>query len=52
MYPIGKNKDFAKVYKESKKEIKGFIRHNRMKFLDMDDKDLAFVAIMEFADKK
>ena len=52
VYPIGRNKDFAKVYKESKKEIKGFIRHNRMKFLDMDDKDLAFVAIMEFADKK
>ena len=52
VYPVGKNKDFAKVYKENKKEIKGFIRHNRMKFLDMDDKDLAFVAIMEFANKK
>ena len=52
VYPIGKNKDFAKVYKENKKEIKGFIRHNKMKFLDMEEKDPVFVEIMEFADKK
>lgn len=52
VYPISRNKDFAKVYRENKKEIKGFVRHNRMKFLDMDDKDLVFVAIMEFANKK
>ena len=52
VYPILRNKDFAKVYKEDKKAIKGFIRHNRMKFMEMEEKDPAFVEIMGFADKK
>ena len=51
VYPIARNKDFAKAYKEDRKAIKGFIRHNRVKFMDMEGKDPAFVAIMEFADK-
>ena len=52
VYPIARNKDFAKVYKGDKKAIKGFIRQNRMKFMEMEDKDPAFVEIMAFADKK
>ena len=52
VYPVSRNKDFAKVYKEEKKAIKGFIRHNRMKFMEMEEKDPAFVEIMAFADKK
>ena len=52
VYPVSRNKDFAKVYKEEKKAIKGFIRHNKMKFMEMEEKDPAFVEIMAFADKK
>lgn len=47
---ISRMKDFAKVYKEEKKVIKGFIRKNRVRFIDMKDKDLVFLSIMEFAD--
>ena len=52
VYPISRNKDFAKVYKGEKKAIKGFVRHNKMRFMEMEDKDPAFVEIMAFADKK
>jgi hypothetical protein len=47
---ISRMKDFARVYKEEKKAIKGFIRKNKMRFVDMDDKDRTFMEIMHFAD--
>ena len=47
---VSRMKDFARVYKEEKKAIKGFIRKNKMRFLDMDDKDRTFMEIMNFAD--
>lgn len=52
VFPITWNKDIARAYKENKKEIKAFIKRNKVKFMDMEEKDPAFVAIMEFADKK
>lgn len=52
VYPVVRNKDFARIYKENKKAVKGFIRQNRMRFVEMEEKDPAFVAIMEFADNK
>lgn len=47
---ISKVKHFAKVYKDKKKAVKGFIRKNKIKFIDMDDNDLALVEVMEFVD--
>ena len=47
---VSRMKDFARVYKEEKKAIKGFIRKNKMRFVDMDDKDRTFMEIMNFAD--
>lgn len=47
---ISRMKDFAKVYKEEKKAIKVYIRKNRIRFIDMEDKDLVFREIMSFTD--
>ncbi len=52
VYPVVRNKDFAKIYKENKKAVKGFIRQNRMRFVEMEDKDFVFAEIMAFADKQ
>ena len=49
---ISRNRDFAKIYREEKKSIKSFIKKNKLRFVDMEDKDPAFVEIMQFADKK
>lgn len=47
---ISRMKDFAKVYKEEKKAIKGYIRKNKIRFIDMEDIDLVFMEIMSFTD--
>lgn len=47
---VSRMKDFAKVYRAEKKAIKGFIRKNKIRFFDMDDMDLTFMEIMNFAD--
>jgi hypothetical protein len=52
VYPVVRNKDFARIYKENKKAVKGFIRQNRMRFVEMEDKDIVFAEIMAFADKQ
>ena len=52
VYPVVRNKDFARIYKENKKAVKGFIRQNRMRFVEMEDKDFVFAEIMAFADKQ
>ncbi len=49
---ISRNKDFAKIYKVEKKSIKTFIKKNKLRFVDMEEKDPAFVEIMQFIDNK
>ncbi len=48
--PISGIKHFAKIYKDKKKEIKGFIRKNNVRYIDIADKDIIFSEIMEFVD--
>ena len=48
--PISGIKHFAKIYKDKKKEIKGFIRKNNVRYIDIADKDIIFGEIMEFVD--
>lgn len=47
---ITRMKDIAKVYKEEKKAVKAFIRKNKVRFIDMDNQDMAFMEIMAFVD--
>ncbi len=47
---VSKVKHFSKVYREKKKAIKGFIRKNRDRFIDMEDRDMALLEVMAFID--
>lgn len=51
VFQISWNRDFAGVYRENKKAIKSFIRRNRGRFADDEQRDRAFIATLEFINK-
>lgn len=50
MLPISSAKQFKKVYKDKKDAIAKFIRKNRIRFIDINDKDFIFKEIISFVD--
>lgn len=50
MLPISSAKQFKKVYKDKKDAISKFIRKNRIRFIDINDKDFIFKEIISFVD--
>lgn len=50
VFPVVRNRDFARIYKEGKKAVRGYVKHNMGRFTDME-RDQVFMSIMEFADK-
>lgn len=50
MIPVSSAKQFKKVYKDKKDAISKFIRKNRIRFIDINDKDFIFKEIISFVD--